>query len=75
MVVYPETRGTSVDMTIDFLIFNYDDINKYLPNKLYGSWWNISYFSESLDYENSWNWIILKNPIFKILVKLLPTKQ
>ena len=46
MVVYPEIRGTLVDMPIDFLTFNDVDIKRYLPNKLYGSWWNIGYFSE-----------------------------
>ena len=46
MVVYPETRDALVDMPIDLLTFNDDDINRHLPNKLYGSWWNIGYFSE-----------------------------
>ena len=33
MVVYPETRGTLVDMPIDFLTFNDDDINRYVLPK------------------------------------------
>ena len=49
MVVYPETRGTLVDMAIDFLTFSDNDINRYSPNKLYGSWWNIGYFFKSSD--------------------------
>lgn len=66
MVVYPETRGTLVDMAIDFLTFSDNDINRYSPNKLYGSWWNIGYFFETLDYENSWNSMV-KKLIFKIV--------
>ena len=33
MIAYPETRGTLVDMPIDFLTFNDDDIRKQVLTK------------------------------------------
>ena len=36
MIAYPETRGTLVDMPIDFLTFNDDDINSTYQTNFMG---------------------------------------